>query len=66
VVVSKVDAIAVAVQTGTLPDNVNFAVKGHLAKIVLERSGVQYESRASTRLLTAVEVAKLAKGFRAF
>ena len=40
VVVSKLDAMAIAELTGDIPQNVNFAVRGELAKLFLVQNGI--------------------------
>lgn len=40
VVVSKLDAVKVAAKLGDLPQNVNYAVRGELAKLFLVQNGV--------------------------
>jgi S1-C subfamily serine protease len=61
VVVSKLNAQRVAQQTGDIPQNINFAVKGSEALAFLAAQGVRPE-RAETRgtLLAAPEVGEIA------
>ncbi len=42
IVVSKLDALTVAVATGDVPQNVNFAVKSSIVRTFLESSGVSF------------------------
>ena len=46
VVVSKLDAIALAQLTGDLPQNVNFAIKEVVAKTMLDTHGVSYRTHS--------------------
>jgi S1-C subfamily serine protease len=48
VVVSKLDAIALAVHTGDIPQNVNFAIKSELAAVFLRSHGIEPRSAPVT------------------
>ena len=61
VVVQKLDAIKMAKITGDIPQNINFAIKGDVAQIFLDSSGVRYEKSASNTNLTNVELASKGK-----
>jgi S1-C subfamily serine protease len=56
VVVSKLNALAVAAVTGDVPQNVNFAIKGGVARNFLEANGIEYQSSASSAQLSASDV----------
>ncbi len=43
---------------GTLPQNVNFAIKSAVAKAFMQASGVEYQSRKSTKELRPADVAR--------
>ena len=43
IVVSRLDAIKVVKATGSLPQNVNFAIRGELAKLFLTKHNVRFE-----------------------
>jgi hypothetical protein len=60
VVTSKLDALKVAKVLGDLPQNINFAVKGSLARAFLDTNGVDYLSAPSTTLLSTPEIAEKA------
>jgi hypothetical protein len=47
VIVSKLNSLRVARATGLLPENVNFAVKGDLARALLEKNGIKYDTSPS-------------------
>jgi hypothetical protein len=47
VVVTKLNAKVVAEETGDIPQNVNFAIKGTVARQFLEANGVKYQTGAS-------------------
>ena len=63
VVVSRLDALGVARATGTIPQNVNFAIKGSVARMFLEIHGVPYRRATGDRKLSAEDIANLARGF---
>jgi uncharacterized protein len=56
VVVSKLNALAVAAVTGDVPQNVNFAIKGGVARNFLEANGIDYQNSASSAQLSASDV----------
>ncbi len=47
VVVSKLDAVLLADATGDIAQNVNFAIRGSMAKIFLQTNGIFFEERDS-------------------
>ena len=63
VVVSKLDAIAMAQATGDIPQNVNFAVGAGTARAFLDAEGVAYETAPSEKAHPPDEVAAAAKRF---
>ncbi len=63
VIVSKLDAVAMARITGDIPQNVNFAVKDAVAKLFLESHGVRYEKAVSRKELETAEIGEAAKQF---
>jgi S1-C subfamily serine protease len=62
-VVSQLDAIAVARATGGLPQNVNFAIRGELLRVFLDAHGVAYSIAAGAPPLAAETVAARARQF---
>ena len=62
-VVSKLDAMHIAKATGDIPQNINFAIKGAVAKSFLDSQSVEYETGASSKSLTSAEIGAAAKKF---
>lgn len=58
VVVSRLDGLRVASETGALPENVNFAIKLSELRGFLDANGVAYDERASSAPLTAADLAE--------
>jgi S1-C subfamily serine protease len=63
VVVSQLDAIAVARATGDLPQNVNFAIRGELLRVFLDAHGVAHSIAAGAPPLAAEAIAARARQF---
>ena len=63
VVVSKLDAVAMADLTGDIPQNVNFAVRGELAKLFLFQNGVAPKVAGTGISLDPVELGRRAQSF---
>ena len=63
VVVSKLDAIAVAATTGDLPQNVNYAVHGAVLRTFLDLNGVDYRTLARLGRRSDAELADVARRF---
>jgi TPR repeat protein len=63
VVVSQLDAIAVARATGGLPQNVNFAIRGELLRAFLDAHGVAHSAAAGEPPLAAEAIAARARQF---
>jgi serine protease Do len=59
VVVSKLDVVAVANRTGDIAQNVNFAIRGSVAKLFLQSNGIAYEESATSETLPPEEVAEM-------
>jgi hypothetical protein len=47
IVVSKLDALAIAQITGDIPQNVNFAIKESVARAMLDDYGIEYITEAA-------------------
>jgi V8-like Glu-specific endopeptidase len=63
VVVSKLNAVAIAKWTGDIPQNVNFAIKSSVLRGFLEANGIEYmDARTSTRS-SVVKIAEDAQKF---
>lgn len=63
VVVSKLDALAVAKITKDIPQNINFAINGAVARAFLDSQGVGYETAASQKKMEPAEIGAAAKQF---
>jgi S1-C subfamily serine protease len=61
VVVTKLNARIVAEETGDLPQNVNFALKGEIARGFLEQLAVHYRTAASTAHLSNADVGDIGR-----
>ena len=63
IIVGKLDAIKIAKVTGDLPQNINFAINGAVAKSFLDANSVEYELASSGKKLESAEVGEQAKKF---
>ena len=63
IVVSQLNAIETARYTGSLPQNVNFAIKVSVARMFLENHGVTYRRGTSDSKMSPEKIADLARGF---
>jgi len=63
VVVSKLNAQRVFQQTGDLPQNINFAVQGAVARLFLDAAGVRYQESSSETERKAADVGDLSRAF---
>lgn len=63
VVVGKLDALKVAEATGDIPQNVNFALHGSVARTFLEANGVEYATAPSTSASSTADIGDRAKRF---
>lgn len=64
VVVSKLDALNVALSVGDIPQNVNFAINGQLAQLFLRSHGVVVKDAPSQkRSLTPADVVEVGRPF---
>jgi Trypsin-like peptidase domain len=66
IVTGKLNAVAVARFTGDIPQNVNFAIKGEVARTFLESQGIKYTAANSDQQLSLPDLADLAKSFAAY
>lgn len=66
VVVSKLNAQVVADATGDMPQNVNFAIRGEIAKLFLFQHGVEPILGEGNEPIASVDLAELAAGFTGF
>jgi len=63
VVVARLDALKLAQRTGRLPQNVNFASSGKIARAFLLAHKVRFEMARSSAALSPVDIAARARGF---
>lgn len=63
VVTAKLNAVRTAQETGDVPQNVNFALKGAVVRSFLEIHGIDYSRQPSDEPLTPEDLAALAHGF---
>lgn len=64
VVVSKLNTLIIAKATGDIPQNINFAINGAVAKAFLESHGVSYETAPSgKKKYEPAEIGAAAKAF---
>lgn len=61
VVVSKLDALAVAVITGDIPQNVNFGISLATVQEFLELQGIAVPQQSGSQALTNAEIAEMAR-----
>jgi S1-C subfamily serine protease len=63
VIVSKLDAQRIARVTGDIPQNVNFAIQGAVARLFLESAGVRVPEASSVRETRAADVGEASRGY---
>lgn len=63
IVVSKLNAMKIAKVTGDIPQNINFAINGAVAKSFLDANSVEYELAPSGKRLESSDVGGQAKKF---
>ena len=63
IVESKLSALAMALITGHIPQNVNFAIKDEMATLFLNSHGVSYETAVSEKQVESAEIGEVAKQF---
>jgi S1-C subfamily serine protease len=60
IVSARINALAVAEATGTLPENINFAIKSGIIRGFLEANQIDYETAQSTGKLDPADVGEIA------
>jgi hypothetical protein len=55
--------MAIAKATGDIPQNINFAINGAVAKVFLDSQGIEYQTADSSRMKGPAEVAADARRF---
>jgi S1-C subfamily serine protease len=63
VIVSKLDAQRIARATGDIPQNVNFAVQGAVARLFVEAGGQRIGEAPSAREMRAADVGEQSRNF---
>ena len=63
IVVAKLNGLRIVKRTGTIPENVNFAVNARYARALLDRSGVRYQTAAAGETLSTPAIAEQALKF---
>lgn len=63
VIVSKLDALGVAKATGDIPQNINFAVQGSIARLFLEAQGLRVTEKSSSSAQVVGDVVDNARAF---
>ena len=63
VVVSTLDGLKAVSRTGSIPQNVNFAISEGVARTFLEAHNVPYKLKPSTNPASTVQIAYSAKGY---
>jgi hypothetical protein len=64
--VAKLDALAIAVETGEIPQNVNFAIRAESAKAILSANSVEFTIPAVRKAMSAENLAELLQASTAF
>ena len=63
VVVAKLNVLRMVKRTGSIPENVNFAVNAKYARALLDRSGVPYQTATARETLSTPAIAERALKF---
>ena len=63
VVVAKLNGLRIVKRTGTIPENVNFAVNAKYARALLDHSGVPYQTASADEALSTPAIAERALKF---
>lgn len=66
VIVAKLNAVRVAQATGTLPENVNFAIKSAIAIGFMDANSVAYSVRPSLAILEVTKITEIAEKYSGF
>lgn len=66
IVSASLNAVALAAQTGNIPENVNFAIKTTVARTFMDAHGVTYQLAPSDKLLSTAEIGERARKFTDF
>jgi hypothetical protein len=63
VVTGTLNGVVLAVATGTIPQNVNFAIKTAVLRNFLDTNGIGYASAAPKREISPADIGELARRF---
>jgi hypothetical protein len=63
IVTAKLNAVRIARFTGDIPQNVNFALKGEVARTFLDSKGIAYQTARSEQQLSPADVGEIARPF---
>lgn len=63
IVVSKLNALKMAIVTGDFPQNVNFAINGAVSKLFLDAHNIKYETANPGKKLEPADIGENAKRF---
>jgi S1-C subfamily serine protease len=63
IVVAKLNGLRIVKRTGTIPENINFAVNAKYGRALLDRSGVPYQTASADETLSTTEIAERALKF---
>jgi S1-C subfamily serine protease len=66
IVSSRLNGSAAAVSTGTVPQNVNFAIKASVARAFMDAVGVPYRVALSEKQISTAEIGDQARKFTSF
>ncbi|HEX3498227.1 MAG TPA: trypsin-like peptidase domain-containing protein [Stellaceae bacterium] len=66
IVSSGMNRVGLAVKEGIIPENINFAIKGSVARAFMDAAGVTYRVAPSTRPMSTVEIGEQARRFTHF
>ncbi len=66
VVVSKLNALNIAKIIGDIPQNVNFAIKGEIARVFLDAYGIKYATTAPSKPIDTTAIASRGKAFTVY
>jgi hypothetical protein len=58
IIVSKLNGLRVARVIGSIPENINFAVRADLARALLDKNGIKYDVSSSDVVLATSDIAE--------
>jgi uncharacterized protein len=66
IVTATMSTVVQATKTGTIPENINFAIKTSVARIFMDANGVTYRLAPSDKQLSNAEIGDRARKFTGF